>query len=190
MKSLKKILAITLSLIMALGIMSVSAFAEDESADVISVIDVAVAEPVEGDVVTGAFAIEGLEYHLTFIQWSEWASGTVLYSSAKDFEVTDRHFEAGHSYVVCLTVKAGDGYVFDSAENLTAYVNNNEAQIANVSEDGKEVSFTYIFDCTVDEGDEGDEGFGSNFDTEQLLELLKTILLTFVRFIGSLLGLG
>ncbi|MBR3836337.1 MAG: hypothetical protein IKJ69_06110 [Clostridia bacterium] len=198
MKSIKKLLAIMLSVLMAFGIMSFSAFAEDAAddttteetvtAEVISEVDVTVVNPVDGDFATGDYVVDGFEYHLTFIQWVEYSSGNVLYSSDKSVE-TDGNFEAGKSYVVCLTVKANDGYAFDSVENLIVSVNGYEATIADISDDATELSFTCVFDCD-ETSDDGGEDIGGGFDFDQVLEFLKTLLVTFIRMIGSFFGIS
>lgn len=191
MKSLKKLLAITLSAIMALGVMSVSAFAEDVATDeVLTYVDVTVAAPVAGEYATGDYAIEDLDYSLSYIQWNEYSSDDILYSSDETIEVADKTFEEGSAYVVCLTVTAADGYVFATAENLVISVNGYEAQLADLSEDAKDLSFTCVFECEAENVDGGDDAVNGGFDFSQLLDLLKTVLLTFVRFLGSLIGLS
>ncbi|MBQ8575326.1 MAG: hypothetical protein IJ447_04690 [Clostridia bacterium] len=184
MKSHKKILAITLSVIMALGVVSVSAFAEDVTTDeVITYVDVTVAAPVAGESATGDYAIEGLEYGLEFIQWREYTSDGIG-------EPVDGEFEANSAYVVCLTVMAAEGYVFDSVDNLVISVNGYEAELADLSDDSKYLSFTCVFECDAEDVDDGDDVVGGGFDFGQLLNLIKTVLLTFVRFLGSLIGLS
>ncbi len=198
MKSIKKILAIALSVILALGVMSVSVFAEDaadgatgdvEAAEIISVVDVVVPAPVDGDAATGTYAIDGSEYDLTFIQWNEYSSDKILYSSDETVEA-EGNFEAGKAYVVCITVNAAEGYVFDSAENLVISINGYEAVFADISEDGTELSFTCIFDCDDGADNGGGDDIGGGFDFNQILEFLKTLLMTFVRFIGSIFGIS
>lgn len=189
MKLIKKILAIALSVILALGIMSVSAFAEDATNEVVSVVDVVVPAPVDGDAATGTYAIDSSAYDLTLIQWVEYSSENIIYSSDETFEA-EGYFEAGKSYVVCITVNTAEGYVFDSTDNLIISINGYEAVFADVSEDGTELSFTCIFDCDTD-ADAGDgDDIGGGFDFNQILEFLKTLLVTFVRFIGSIFGIS
>lgn len=185
MKSLKKILAITLSVIMALGVVSASAFAEDVATDeIITYVDVTVAAPVAGEIATGDYAIDGVEYGLDFIQWCEYTSDGIG-------EPVDGEFEADSAYIVCLTVMAAEGYVFDSADNLVISVNGYEAELADLSDDSKSLSFTCVFKCDAEDVDGGDDiVVDGGFDFSQLLTLLKTVLLTFVRFLGSLIGLS
>ncbi len=192
MKSIKKILAITLSLIMALGVLSVSAFAEDETAnEIISVVDITVAAPVAGEYAIGDYAHEGTDYALTFVQWMNYESGEILYSSDETAVPVDKTYEAGEAYIVCITAQAEEGFVFDAQENLIVSVNGYEAEIVDLTEDGKELSFTCVFECEADEdigGDDGNADGGFSFD--QILNLLKSVFLTFIRFIGSLIGIS
>lgn len=198
MKSIKKILAIVLSTILALGVMSVSAFAEETAGDttgeavekeIVSVVDVVVPAPIDGDVATGTCIIEDSEYELSFIQWVEYSSENILYSSDETVEA-EGNFELGKSYVVCITVSAAEGYVFDSADNLIVSINGYEATLADISEDGTELSFTCIFDCGTGIGDGSGDDVSGGFDFDQILGFLKTLLMTFVRFIGSIFGIS
>lgn len=193
MKSIKKILAITLSLIMALGVLSVSVFAEDEITDeIISLVDITVAAPVAGEYAIGDYEFEGVDYSLTFRQWMNYDSGEILYSSDEDVIPADKAYEAGEAYVICLVAKAEEGFVFDAKENLIVSVNGYEAEVVDLSEDGKELSFTCIFECEAEEdiggGDDGNAGGGFSFG--QLLDLIKSVFLTFIRFLGSLIGIS
>lgn len=187
MKSLKKILAITLSLIMALGIVSVSAFAEDAENAVISEVDITVVRPVADEYAVGDYVFDSTDYSVEFLQWVGYGTEEILYSTDPTVEVTDKPFEIGSAYVVCITVVAEDGFVFDSAENLTLTVNGSKAAIADLSDDAKELSFTCVFECADSADIGGDEG-GIDFD--QILEFLKTLLVTFIRLIGSFFGIS
>lgn len=195
MKSLKKILAITLSLIMALGIVSVSAFAEDVIEDnteaveneVISAVDITVVRPVAGEYAVGDYVFDSADYSVEFLQWVGYGTEDILYSTDPTVEVTDAAFETGAAYVVCITVVAEEGFVFDAAENLAVTVNGSKAVVADLSDDATELSFTCVFEC-ADSAELGDEEGG--FDFSQVLEFLKTLLMTFVRFIGSIFGIS
>ncbi len=196
MKSIKKILAITLSLLMALGVLSVSAFAEGETDaitnEIISVVDITVAAPVAGEYAIGDYGYESADYSLTFRQWMNYESGEILYSSDETVVPVDKTFEAGEAYIVCITAQAEEGFAFDSQENLIVSINGYEAEIVDLTEDGKELSFTCVFECEADEdisgGDEGNTDGGFSFG--QLFEVLKSALLAFVRFLGSLVGIS
>ena len=199
MKSIKKIFAITLAVIMALGVLSVSVFAEGETEttpeetvnEIISVVDITVAAPVEGEYAVGDYEYESADYAIEFLQWVNYTSGDILYSTDEETEIADVTFEAGEAYVVCITASAAEGFVFDAQENLIVSVNGYEAQIVDLTEDGKELSFSCLFECEAEEdiggGDEGDTDGGFSFD--QFLSLLKSVFVTFFRFIGSLIGL-
>lgn len=184
MKSLKKIIAITLSLIMALGVVSVSAFAEDA---VISEVDITVVRPVADEYAVGDYVFDSVDYSVEFLQWMGYGTEEILYSTDPTVEVADKPFELGSAYVVCITVVAEDGFVFDSAENLTLTVNGSKAALADLSDDAKELSFTCVFECADSADLGGDEG-GIDFD--QILEFLKTLLITFIRFVGSIFGIS
>lgn len=195
MKSLKKILAITLSLIMVLGIVSVSAFAEDVIEDntdaveneVISAVDITVVRPVAGEYAVGDYVFDSADYSVEFLQWVGYGTEDILYSTDPTVEVVDKAFESGYSYVICITVAAAEGFVFDEAENLTVTVNGSNAVVADISDDAKELSFTCVFEC-ADSADMGDDEGG--FDFSQVLGFLKTLLMTFIRFIGSIFGIS
>lgn len=192
MKSIKKLLAITLSLIMALGVLSVSAFAEDEITDeIISVVDITVAAPVAGEYAIGDYEFESVDYSVEFLQWMNYESSEILYSSDDTVIPVEKTFEAGEAYIVCLTVATAEGFVFDAEENLIVSVNGYEAEIADLTEDGKELSFTCIFECEAEDDIGGDDGnVDGGFSFDQILNLLKSVFLTFIRFIGSLIGLS
>ena len=198
MKSIKKIFAITLAVIMALGMFAVSAFAEGETEEItneiISVVDVTVAAPVEGEYATGDCVFEGEDYSVAFLQWVGFETENIYYSTDSEAVITEEPFAGGSSYVVCITVAAADGFVFDAQENLIVSVNGYEAEIFDLTEDGKELSFSCLFECESedigggdDSGDSGDAEGGFSFD--QLLSLIKSVFLTFIRFLGSLIGL-
>ncbi len=194
MKTIKKLLAITLSLIMALSVFSVSVFAEEETDvienEIISIVDITVAAPVEGEYALGDYDFESVDYSVDFLQWMNYESGEILYSSDETVIPVDKAFEAGEAYIVCLTVAAAEGFAFDAEENLVVSVNGYEAEIVDLTEDGKELSFTCIFECEAEDDIGGDDGNEGGFSFGQLLELIKSVFLTFIRFIGSLIGLS
>lgn len=193
MKTIKKILAITLSVIMALSVMSVCAFAEDEITDaILSEIAITVAAPVAGEYASGDYEFESVDYSITFRQWVNFETSEILYSSDDSVTPVDKAFEAGSAYVVCLTVAAEEGFVFDAAENLVVTVNGYDAQIVDISDDAKELSFTCVFECEEELGGDlgGDDVVTGGFDFSQIIDFIKTALLTFIRFLGSLIGLS
>ena len=185
MKTFKKALAVLLATMMAFSVLAVSVFAEGEANAVISFVDVTVAAPVDGEYASGDWVMDDENATVTFIQWADYYTEDILYTTDEETEVVDAAFAEGGSYVVSLTVTAAEGYEF-ATENLVLSVNGYAAELVEVSEDAKEVSFTCIFDCDSGEIDV-DDGAGSiSFD--QILSFLKSVLMTFVRFIGSLLG--
>ncbi len=189
MKSLKKFLAAFLACVMAFGVMSASAFAADTDNEIISAIEIAVSAPVDGEFATGLCVIDTSNTTLSFLQWVD-EDGAILYSSNTDADVVDAAFEIGNSYMVQLVVTAGKGYAFDGTENLTATVNGNDAEIVDVDENGKELAITYTFDCeAAGDGDDDNNNDGPSITFDQVLNFLKTVLLTFIRFLGSLVGI-
>lgn len=195
MKSIKKLLAITLSLIMALGVFSASVFAEEETDvienEIISIVDITVAAPVAGEYAVGDYEFESVDYSVDFLQWVGFETENIYFSTDPEDVITEEPFTAGDSYVVCITVEAADGFVFDVQENLIVSVNGYEAQIFDLTEDGKELSFSCLFECEAEDdigGDDGNADGGFSFD--QILNLLKSVFLTFIRFIGSLIGIS
>lgn len=190
MKTLKKALAIILATMMAFSVLAVSVFAEGEDAEntaneVINFIDVTVVAPIDGEKASGYWVIEDENAEVSFLQWSDYATEEILFTTDAETEAVDKTYAEGGSYVVSLTVKAVDGYEF-SSENLAVSVNGYEAEIVEITEDLKEASFTCIFDCNSDEADIDDGAGALTFD--QFIEFLKAALLAFVRFVGSIFG--
>ena len=185
MKTFKKALAILLATMMAFSVLAVSVFAEGESNAVITFVDVTVPAPVDGEYATGDWVMDDENAEVTFIQWVDYYTEDILYTTDEETEVIDATFVEGGSYIVGITVTAAEGYEFD-AENLVLSVNGYAAELVDISEDATEISFTCVFDCTADEADV-DNGNGS-FSFDQVFAFLKSVLMTFVRFIGSLLG--
>lgn len=187
MKSFKKALAILLAAMMTFSVLAVSAFAEGEANAVITFVDVTVAAPVDGEYATGDWVMDTADAEVTFLQWTDYDTEEILYTTDEETETVDAAFVEGGTYVVGLTVTAADGYEFD-AENIVLSVNGYAADLVDISEDSKEVSFTCVFDCDAEAGDIDDGAGSGSISFDQVLNFLKTLLLTFVRFIGSLLG--
>ena len=190
MKSFKKALAIFLATVMALGVMSVSVFAEGESVSgiLVSEVDVTVEAPVADCYASGNYLIESEEYELIEMMWTDANTGDILYSTNADAEVADVTFTEGSVYTVSIALYAADGYVFElDSEALIVSINGYAAEVEEISELGKLLIVSCDFECEGEIVDGGDDTSGITFD--QILDLLKTVLLTFVRFIGSLLGI-
>ena len=194
MKSLKKALAIFLASVMALGVMSVSAFAEViDSVDgmPITFVDVTVEAPIDGNYASGNFVIDSEEYELADMMWTDAATDDILYSTNVDEEIVDAAFTEGSVYTVSIALYAADGYVFElNADELIVSVNGYVAEVEEISELGKLLIISCDFECSASDAgiDDGDDG-ASSITFDQILELLKTVLVTFIRFIGSLLGI-
>ena len=198
MNSIKKILAITLAVIMSLGIVSASAFAEGETEvtpeeitnEIISVVDITVAAPVEGEYAIGDYEYDSADYAVEFLEWVGFETGVIYYSTDEEAEIADEPFTAGSAYVVCITVSAAEGFVFDAQENLIVSINGYEAQIFDLTEDGKELSFSCLFECEAEEEIGDDNGsIDGGFSFTMVLDFIKSVFLTFFRLIGSLIGL-
>ena len=103
MNSIKKILAITLAVIMSLGIVSASAFAEGETEatpeeitnEIISVVDITVAAPVEGEYAIGDYEYDSADYAVEFLEWVGFETGVIYYSTDEEAEIADEPFTAG-----------------------------------------------------------------------------------------------
>ena len=198
MNSIKKILAITLVVIMSLGIVSASAFAEGETEvtpeeitnEIISVVDITVAAPVEGEYAIGDYEYEGADYTVEFLEWVGFETGVIYYSTDEEAEIANEPFTAGSAYVVCITVSPAEGFAFDAQENLIVSINGYEAQIFDLTEDGKELSFSCLFECEAEEEIGDDNGsVDGGFSFTMVLDFIKSVFRTFFRLIGSLIGL-
>lgn len=190
MKSLKKSLAIFLAAVMALSVMSVSVFAEETgvTGTPINEVEVTVEAPVADYYASGNYLIESEEYELIDIMWTDTVTGDILYTTDADAEVADVAFTEGSVYTVSIALYAADGYVFElDPENLIVSINGYAAEVEEITELGKLLIVSCDFECEGEVIDGGDDTSGITFD--QVLGLLKTVLLTFVRFIGSLLGI-
>lgn len=196
MKSLKKVLAIFLATVMALGVMSVSAFAEDEFETVegtlVSFVGITVESPVEGYYADCIYELDSDEYELVDMKWANAETGDLIYSTLLDDEVVDETFAAGTVYTVTIALYAADGYVFGlDSEELTVSVNGYVAEDFEVSELGKVLIVNFDFECEADGSDiGGDDDTSTGVTFDQIIELLKSVVLTIIRFFGSLFGIG
>lgn len=180
MKTFKKALAVLLATMMAFSVLAVSVFAENK---VIDAVEVTVALPVDGEYASGDWVLDTVGTAITFLQWTDCETEEILFSTDDEAEIADATFVEGGSYMVSITVATVAGYEF-AAENIDLSINGYEAELVEVSEELNEVSFTCVFDCDSGEIDMDD----SSVTFDQVLSFLKTLLLTFVRFVGSLLG--
>lgn len=192
MKSLKKALAIFLATVMALGVMSVSAFADDldtASGTPVSFVEVTVEAPVADNYATGNFIIDSDEYELVDMMWTDAETGDILYSTNVDEEITDVTFTEGSVYTVSIALYAAEGYLFElDSDELIVSINGYVAEVEEISELGRLLIISCDFECTNDADiDDGSDSSSVTFD--QILALLKSVLVTFVRFIGSLFGI-
>ena len=225
MEIMKKVLAVFLATIMALGVMSVSVFAEDELGDVtdgvvdgeveggeneedetegdetegddvivvegeaIPFVGITVEAPIAGYNADCIYDFDSEEYELVDLMWSDARTGEVLYSTNADTEVVDKAFEEGSVYKVTLALYAADGYIFE-AEDLIVSINGYVAEVEEITEAGKVLVVSCDFECSGEDIDIGGGDTGSNITFESILGLLKSVLFTFIRFIGSLFGIG
>lgn len=191
MKTMKKALAVLLAMIMALGVFSLSALAEDDentaSGQAISFVDVTIELPEPEIYPTNYHALGSETYELVDLTWKDTEANEIIFSSLADSLIETKPFVDGKVYTVTLTLYASQGYVFD-LENTVVAVNGYVAEIEEINIMGKRLVATCDFECKEDILDIGDGTTNATFD--QILSFLKTLLLTFVRFVGSLLGIG
>lgn len=194
MKSLKKALAIFLATVMALGVMSVSVFADEETVvegTLVSFVGITVEAPVDGYNADCVYDLDSDEYELVDLMWEDAETGDLLCSTVEGAEVVDKAFEAGSVYTVTLALNAADGYVFDlDAENLVVSVNGYVAEIEEISEAGKLLIVSCDFECVADGSDiGGDDNNTTGNAFNQVLNFLKSLVVSFIRLIGALFGI-
>lgn len=191
MKSIKKVLAVLLAMIMAFGVVSASVFAEEElpEAEVTAIdyVNVTVEAPMAGYLADGLAFAEAPSYEVVDLEWTDAETDEVLYSTNEDAEIVEKAFEEYAIYTVKVALGAADGYAFDAeSETLKVEVNGKKAEIVEITEDGNVMIISCDFVCQAEDADIDDGGMGTNFDG--IFAFLKTILQTFLRLIGTLLG--
>ncbi len=191
MKSIKKVLAVLLAMIMAFGVVSASVFAEEElpkaEATAIDYVNVTVEAPIAGYLAGGLALSESPTYEVVDLEWTDAETDEVLYSTNEDAEIVEKAFEEYAIYTVKVALGAADGYAFDAdSEALKVEVNGKKAEIVEITEDGNVMIISCDFVCQAEDADIDDGGMGTNFDG--IFGFLKTILQTFLRLIGTLLG--
>lgn len=192
MKTMKKALAVMLAMIMALGVFSLSALAEDDestaSGEAITFVDVTIELPEPEVYPTNYHALGSEAYELVDLTWTDAETDEIVFSSFAESLIETKPFVDGKVYTVTLTLYAAQGYVFD-LENTVVSVNGYVAEIEEINIMGKRLVATCDFECKEDIIDIGGDGT-SNAVFDQILGFLKTLLLTFVRFVGSIFGIG
>lgn len=191
MKSIKKVLAVLLAMIMAFGVVSASVFAEEElpEAEVTAIdyVNVTVEAPMAGYLAGGLALSESPTYEVVDLEWTDAETDEVLYSTNEDAEIVEKTFEEYAIYNVKIALSAAEGYVFEAdPETLTVEVNGKSAEVVEITEDGNTMIISCDFVCQAEDSDIDDGGMGINFDG--IFGFLKTILQTFLRLIGTLLG--
>ncbi len=191
MKSIKKVLAVLLAMIMAFSIMSISVFADEviEDADkAIDYVNVTVEAPMAGFLADGLAFAEAPSYEVVDLEWTDAETDEILYSTNKDAEIVEKTFEEYAIYNVKIALYAADGYVFEAdSETLVVEVNGKDAEVVEITEEGKVLVVSCDFVCQAEDADiDDDGGAGINFDN--IFDLLQIILQTFLRLIGTLLG--
>lgn len=153
-------------------------------------VGITVEAPVAGYNADCIYDFDSEEYELVDLMWSDARTGEILYSTNVDTEVVDKTFEEGSVYTVTLALYAADGYVFE-LEDIIVSVNGYVAEVEEITEAGKVLVVSCDFECTGEDVDlGGGDDTGSNVTFESILGLLKSVLVTFIRFIGSLFGIG
>ncbi len=191
MKSIKKVLAVLLAMIMAFSVMSISVFADEviEDADkAIDYVNVTVEAPMAGYLADGLAFAEAPSYEVVDLEWTDSETDEILYSTNEDAEIVEKTFEEYAIYNVKIALCAVDGYVFEvDSETLVVEVNGKKAEVVEITEEGKVLVVSCDFVCQAEDADVDDDGgLGINFDS--IFGFLKTILQTFLRLIGTLLG--
>lgn len=189
MKTMKKALAIFLTTVMTLGVMSVSAFAFDITTIVgtpIETVGITVEAPIAGYYADGLHSVEAPSYEIVDLTWTDAETDEILYSTNEDVAIVDKVYEEYSIYTVTASVYAADGYVFPlDVEAITVEINGRKAKVEKVTELGKVIVVSCDFVCEA--GDPDDIG-GTNTSFDQVLDFIKTIIQTFLRLIGTLLG--
>ena len=191
MKSIKKVFAVLLAMIMAFGVVSASAFAEEslpaDEDTAIDYVNVTVEAPMAGYLADGLAFAEAPYYEIIELEWSDAETDEILYSTNKDAEIVEKTFEEYAIYTVKVALDAAEGYVFEAdSDALEVEVNGKSAEVVDITEDGKTLIISCDFVCQAGDADIDDGGAGVNFDN--IFGVLKTMLRTFMRLIGTLLG--
>lgn len=189
MKSIKKVLAVLLAMIMAFGVVSASVLAEEDLPEVeaaaIDYVNVTVEAPIAGYEAGGLAFAEAPSYEVVDLEWTDAETEEILYSTNEDAEIVEKTFEEYSIYTVKIAVSAAEGYVFEAdSETLTVEVNGEKAEVVEITEDGNVMIISCDFVCQAEDADVDDGGAGAN----GVLEFLKTLWTTFMRLIGTLLG--
>lgn len=196
MKSIKKVFAVLLAMLMAFGIMSASAFAEENLPEedlpavedtAIDYVNVTVEAPMAGYLADGLAFAEAPSYEVVDLEWTDAETDEILYSTNEDAEIVEKTFEEYAIYNVKIALYAADGYVFEpDSETLVVEVNGKEAEVVEITEEGKVLVVSCDFVCQAEDADVDDGDTGVNFDN--IFGFLKTLFQTFMRLIGTLLG--
>ena len=97
MKSIKKVLAVLLAMIMAFGVVSASVFAEEElpEAEVTAIdyVNVTVEAPIAGYLAGGLALSESPTYEVVDLEWTDVETDEILYSTNEDVEFVEKNFE-------------------------------------------------------------------------------------------------
>lgn len=191
MKSIKKVLAVLLAMIMAFSVMSISVFADEVIEDddkAIDYVNVTVEAPMAGFLADGLAFAEAPYYEVVDLEWTDAETDEILYSTNEDAEIVEKTFEEYAIYNVKIALYAADGYIFEAdSETLVVEVNGKDAEVVEITEEGKVLVISCDFVCQAEDADVDDDGgLGINFDS--IFGFLKTLFQTFMRLIGTLLG--
>ena len=165
---MKKLLSIALAVIMLLAAVPTVALA----VTYIDKVSIDFVTPKVGETATTENIMDD-DYgcHLKNAKWLDAASDVYLSE--------DETFKAGE-YIIEATFEAESGYKFKKAESVEVIINGVEADKVEKNLDGT-LTASLKFTC--------EEGGIKLPSLSNLFANIKTILTTFVRFIGSLLGL-
>lgn len=186
---MKKLLSVILAVIMILAVVPMAAFAEDvitettettetpevpeKTAEKIEEVSIDFVYPAVGEAAVTDYILDGDKCVLASASWFEASSDKFI-----DEETT---FSAGMYYIQA-TLKAQDGYEF--AENVNVVINGIKALSIEFNEDG---TITVIGGFAVEEKPEETNEVLAFL--QKLIESVKNVFLTIVRFFGTMIGL-
>ena len=182
---MKKLLSVILAVMMILAVVPMAAFAEDiavsetteatetteETTEKIVEIVIDFVYPAAGKPAYTDYMLDGIQCTLESARWFE--------ASSDQFIDEGTPFSAGEYYIEA-TFKAQDGFEF--AEGTDVIINGAEALDVQLNEDG---TLTAVGGFTV-EAEESDDILSF---IQRLINTVKTVFFTIVRFFGTMIGL-
>lgn len=179
---MKKLLSVILAVMMILAVVPMAAFAEDiavsettetteETAEKIVEIVIDFVYPAAGEPAYTDYMLDSIQCTLESARWFE--------VSSDQFIDEGKPFSAGEYYIEA-TFKAQDGFEF--FEDADVIINGAKALDVQLNEDG---TLTAVGGFTVAE----EAGNDVLSFIQNLINTVKTLFLTIVRFFGTMIGL-